>query len=82
MSKTPVNTGRKQDGQFKSGISGNPAGRPKGARNKATLAAQALLDGQTGAITQKAVDLALYGDSAALRLLILEKSHQIAHLCL
>lgn len=32
---TPDNTGRKQaDTQFKPGQSGNPAGRPKGARNK------------------------------------------------
>ncbi len=32
---TPDNTGRKQaDTQFKPGQSGNPRGRPKGARNK------------------------------------------------
>lgn len=30
----PDNTGRKQDGTFAPGISGNPAGRPKGARSK------------------------------------------------
>lgn len=36
---------------------GDP-GRPKGARHKSTLAAEALLDGQTAALTQKAVDMA------------------------
>jgi hypothetical protein len=46
---------------------GNP-GRPKGARNKATLAAEALLDGEAEAITRKAIELALAGDVTALRL--------------
>lgn len=30
----PENTGRNQDGTFAKGVSGNPAGKPKGARNK------------------------------------------------
>lgn len=46
---------------------GNP-GKPKGARNKTTRAVEELLDGQSEAITQKAVDLALAGDTTALRL--------------
>src|SRR5436190_1000821 len=46
---------------------GNP-GRPPGARHKATLAAEALLDGDSEALTRKAVDAALDGDMAALRL--------------
>jgi hypothetical protein len=46
---------------------GNP-GRLKGARNKATLAAEALLDGEGEALTRKAVELALAGDTVALRL--------------
>ena len=44
------------------------SGRPKGARNKATLAIEALLDGEAELITRKAVDLALEGDTTALRL--------------
>ena len=46
---------------------GNP-GRPKGARHKATLAAEALLDGEAEALTRKAIDAALGGDVTALRL--------------
>lgn len=30
----PDNTGRNQDGTFAKGVSGNPAGKPKGARHK------------------------------------------------
>lgn len=46
---------------------GNP-GRPRGARHKVTRAIEELLEGQSEAITQKAVDLALEGDGPALRL--------------
>lgn len=34
MANEPETTGRKQDGTFAPGFSGNPAGRPKGARHK------------------------------------------------
>ncbi len=44
------------------------SGRPKGARNRATLAAEALLDGEADALTRKAVEIALAGDTTALRL--------------
>ena len=46
---------------------GNP-GKPKGARHKATLAVDALLDGEADAITRKAIEMAKAGDSIALRL--------------
>src|SRR5215467_13576350 len=45
----------------------NP-GRPPGARHKATLAAEALLDGEAEGLTRKCVEMALGGDSTALRL--------------
>ena len=54
--------------KFKTGQSGNPGGRPKGALNKATLATQALLDGEAEALTRKAVELAKDGNPMALRL--------------
>ncbi len=50
-------------------VRGNP-GRPKGARNRSTLAAEALLEGEAAALTRKAVDIAKGGDVAALRLCI------------
>jgi hypothetical protein len=64
------NTIRKQPPgrRFQPGVSGNPAGRPKGAKNKSTLAAEALLDGEAEALTRKAVEMALRGDTVALRL--------------
>ena len=58
----------KQDSQFKPGQSGNPRGRPKGARNKSTVAAEALLDGESEALTRRCIDLAMEGDPTALRL--------------
>jgi hypothetical protein len=62
-------TAGKQRGKpFQKGQSGNPDGRPRGSRNATTLALETLLDGQAAALTQKAIDLALSGDLAALRL--------------
>jgi hypothetical protein len=66
--KKPEKTGQKQDGRFQSGQSGNPAGRPRGARNQATMAALELLEGDAEKLTRKAIDLALCGDMGALRL--------------
>ncbi|MEJ1935925.1 DUF5681 domain-containing protein, partial [Nostoc sp. NIES-2111] len=56
--------------RFQPGQSGNLAGKPKGTRNKTTLAIQALLDGEAEALGRKAVELALAGDTVALRLCI------------
>jgi hypothetical protein len=53
---------------FKTGQSGNPAGRPKGSKNFATRAAMVLLEGEVEALSRKAVDMALDGDIQALRL--------------
>ncbi|WP_416896320.1 MAG: DUF5681 domain-containing protein [Minwuia sp.] len=66
----PENTDQKQAnaGQFQPGQSGNPAGRPRGALNKTTLAVLELLDGEAEGLTRKAVELALDGDTTALRL--------------
>jgi hypothetical protein len=45
-------------------------GRPRGSRNKASLAAQALLEGHSEAIVKKCMYMALSGDSVAMRLCI------------
>jgi hypothetical protein len=63
------NTAGKQRGKpFRKGRSGNPDGRPRGSRNVTTVVLESLLDGQATVLTQKAIDLALTGDMAALRL--------------
>lgn len=64
----PENTEPKHSGRFKPGQSGNPAGKPRGSRNKATLAVEELLDGEAETITRKAIELAKAGDMTAIRL--------------
>lgn len=54
--------------RFQAGQSGNPNGKPKGTRHKATQAVMTLLEGETEALTRKAVEMALEGDIAALKL--------------
>ena len=56
--------GRDTAGRFAAGN----AGRPAGARNRTTQAVMALLEGQAEALTQRAVEMALVGDTVALRL--------------
>jgi hypothetical protein len=68
------NTGKKQvkthKGQFDKGVSGNPAGRPRGSRNKATLALQTLFEDEAELIGRKAVELAKDGDMQAIKLVL------------
>ena len=59
-----MKNGRNTAGQFSTGNSG----RPRGSRNKATVAIENLLEGQAQALTQTAIKKALNGDSIALRL--------------
>ena len=59
-----MKNGRNTAGKFTSGNSG----RPKGTRNKKTLAIESLLEGQAEALTQTAISKALEGDGLALRL--------------
>ena len=56
--------GRTTDGRFATGNTGRPAG----ARNRTTMAVLELLDGQAEALSHKAVEMALAGDTVALRL--------------
>ena len=58
------NTVRNADGKFGPG---NP-GKPTGTRHRATRAVAELLDGESGALTRKALEMALAGDTTALRL--------------
>ena len=60
----------KQGGPGRPFQAGNKCGkgRPAGSRNKATIALEALLDGEGEAMTRKAIELALAGSETALRL--------------
>jgi Family of unknown function (DUF5681) len=53
---------------FEKGESGNPAGRPRGSRNRTALLMENLLGYEAEAIGRKAVEMALKGDMAAIRL--------------
>lgn len=54
---------------FKKGESGNPAGKPRGAKDKRTELRE-LLKPHAAKLVQKVVDLALAGDVSALRICI------------
>lgn len=68
MTNLPDCSGRTAGGRFAKGVSGNPAGRPRGARNKVTIAVETLLGGQPDGLAQVAVAKALKGNMAALRI--------------
>jgi Family of unknown function (DUF5681) len=69
MTDVAESTAPKQRGRpWPKGRSGNPHGRPTGSRNRATLIAEALLDGEAEQLTRTAIKLAHGGDVTALRL--------------
>jgi len=53
---------------FLPGQSGNPAGRPRGSRNKKTLMLEALLDEESETLMRRVIGLAKMGDDVAMRL--------------
>ena len=59
---------KSQKGQWPKGVSGNPGGRRRGSRNMATLAMESLLEEGAEKLINKAMTMALKGDTAALRL--------------
>jgi hypothetical protein len=63
-------TGRDARGRFVAGRSGNPAGKRKGTRNRATILAEALSADEGGAIARVVIDKALAGDGVATRFLL------------
>lgn len=67
--RMPDKTEKKQ-GKFSKGRSGNPLGRPRGIRNKATIAAEALLAGEIEGICRKAIEEAKRGNIQAIKLVL------------
>jgi hypothetical protein len=53
---------------FQPGQSGNPAGRPIGARGKAAILAEQLFEGEAENIIRAAIDAAKEGDTTAVRI--------------
>src|SRR5689334_20124190 len=56
-----ITAGKQRGRPFRRGESGNSAGRPVGARHKATVAAETLLDGEAEGLTRKVLEMALSG---------------------
>lgn len=64
-------------GRFVKGVSGNPAGRPKGSKNAITLLRQSLelqlreqAGPDMGSVLDKCIELALDGDTRMIKLLL------------
>jgi hypothetical protein len=71
VSDAAGNAGRKVRGRpFRKGESGNPAGKPKGCRNRAGLLLDAISDDDLQAIFAKLVEQAKAGDTTAAKLLL------------
>lgn len=69
--KSPENSGKIQvTGKYKKGFSGNPKGKPKGTRNKSSLAAEALLEGSLDKICKKVEEEALKGNMQAAKMIL------------
>jgi hypothetical protein len=66
---TETSADRTEEGRFAPGHSGNPAGRPKGARNRASLLGEMLREGEAEVIVRRYIERALEGDRVAIRVL-------------
>jgi hypothetical protein len=55
---------------FRKGVSGNPAGKPRGARHKTTLAVEGLMGEYGPQVTARVVKRACEGDMVAARLVL------------
>jgi hypothetical protein len=67
----PVITGEKHvNGRFEIGQSGNPAGRPKGTRSRATILAEKLMLADEEEIVASVIQAAKGGDMTAARLVL------------
>jgi Family of unknown function (DUF5681) len=67
----PENTGGIQEnGRFKKGKSGNPGGKPKGARHKASMMAEMLFENEIAAVCHQVIDQAKEGNMQAAKIIL------------
>lgn len=66
----PENSGKIQSGRFTPGVSGNPAGKPKGARHKATLLAERLMTEDVEDVVKAVLSAAKGGDIQAAKVIL------------
>jgi hypothetical protein len=65
-----LGSGRDAAGRFVAGASGNPADKRPGTRNRKTVLAEALRDGEDNAVARVVIDKALAGDAVTARFLL------------
>jgi hypothetical protein len=65
---TETAAGKQDAGRWKPGQSGNPSGRPPGARNRASVLAEQMLTADVENIVRTVIDRAVGGDTTCLRL--------------
>lgn len=68
MTDEPAKTDYQRDAAGRFGP-GNP-GRKQGSKHRATLAVEAILEGQAEVLTNRAVEMAMAGDTTAMRLVL------------
>lgn len=66
----PIDSGRQPDGRFAPGNNANPAGRPRGSRNKAIQALDALGREAAEELVKSVIDSAKDGDMQAARIIL------------
>ena len=67
----PENTGEIQEnGRFRKGKSGNPQGKPKGARHKASMMAEMLFEEEIQAVCHQVINQAKEGNLQAAKIIL------------
>lgn len=70
MGDPEISVKKQSGGRFQPGRSGNPRGKPKGARNRVLAALDRIGEEAAADVLRKAVDAALAGDARAIELIL------------